>query len=280
MVTGKVRVGAFYAAENLIFAAMSTIYTTEITSDKLASDNPLHQRLLKPYSVAGEWVKGDLLEVGCGEGRGIDGLLPFVSSYSAIDKIESAVAGLQQKYPAGKFVSGHLPPLPYKDSSFDSVVSFQVIEHIQDDELFLREIHRVLRPGGTALITTPNRPMSLSRNPWHVREYTGEELANLAKRLFPFVQMKGVAGNEKVMVYHEQNRKSVEKIMRWDILDLQHRLPAAVLRIPYDFLNRINRKKLQTEADELVTGISLSDYFITDEAGAALDLFLVVKKQG
>ena len=41
---------------------MPTIYTTEITSDKLASDNPLHQRLLKPYSVAGDWVKGDLLE--------------------------------------------------------------------------------------------------------------------------------------------------------------------------------------------------------------------------
>ena len=35
---------------------MSGIYTTEITSEKIKSDNPLHQRLLKPYVVAREWV--------------------------------------------------------------------------------------------------------------------------------------------------------------------------------------------------------------------------------
>ncbi len=257
---------------------MPTIYTTEITSDKLASDNPLHQRLLKPYSVAGDWVKGDLLEIGCGEGRGIDWLLPYVSSYAAIDKIESAVTRLRLKFPSAKFMSGHLPPLPYKDASFDSIVSFQVIEHIKDDLLFLKEIHRVLRPGGVALITTPNRIMSLSRNPWHAREYTSQELSILVKTIFPTVQMKGVTGNEKVMAYHEQNRRSVDKIMRWDIFDLQHRLPAALLRIPYDLLNRLNRNKLQTDADELVAGISLSDYLITDEGVLSLDLFLVIRK--
>src|SRR6185436_12805235 len=100
------------------------------------SDNPLHQRLLKPYVVAGQWIGGDLLEIGCGEGRGIQRLLPGIRSYSAIDKIESAVAELKLRYPSGKFISGHLPPLPYPDASFDSVVSFQVIEHIQDDRLF------------------------------------------------------------------------------------------------------------------------------------------------
>ncbi|MEJ0054734.1 MAG: class I SAM-dependent methyltransferase [Bacteroidota bacterium] len=218
---------------------MSKIYTTEITSDQIASDNPLHQRLLKPYVTAPRWIKGNLLEVGCGEGRGIDRMLPFINSYSAIDKIESAVAQLKAKYPDGKFVSGHLPPLPYKDNSFDSVVSFQVIEHIQDDTLFLKEILRVLRPGGVALITTPNRIQSLSRNPWHIREYTSKELTQLAQKIFPKVEMKGVTGNEKVMTYHERNRKSVNKIMRWDIFDLQHRLPASILRIPYDLLNRV-----------------------------------------
>lgn len=257
---------------------MSTIYTTEITSDTLASDNPLHQRLLKPYTLARDWVKGDLLEIGCGEGRGIDSLMPLVSSYSAIDKIESAVSRLRLKYPAGKFVSGHLPPLPYADNAFDSVVSFQVIEHIQDDALFLKEIHRVLRPGGVTLITTPNRPMSLSRNPWHIREYTDQELSNLAKGIFTTVQMKGITGNERVMAYHEQNRKSVQRIMRWDILDLQHRLPAAFLRVPYDLLNRLNRNKLQRDADGLVTGISLGDYLVTNDAASALDLFLIAGK--
>ena len=41
---------------------MARIYTTEITSDQLSSDNPLHQRLLKPYISARQWIKGDLLD--------------------------------------------------------------------------------------------------------------------------------------------------------------------------------------------------------------------------
>ncbi len=257
---------------------MSRIYTTEITSDQIPSDNPLHQRLLKPYLVAKECVKGDLLEVGCGEGRGIELLLPSLSSFTAIDKIESAVALLRSRFPQGKFVSGNLPPLPFEDNAFDSVVSFQVIEHIQDDLLFLKEIYRVLRPGGLALITTPNRLMSLSRNPWHVREYTAGELTRLAQTIFQSVEMKGVGGNEKVMTYHNQNRKSVDRMMQWDIFDLQHRLPASILRIPYDIMNRRNRNKLRQGADELVSGISHEDYLITSDAASALDLFLVVRK--
>jgi hypothetical protein len=67
------------------------VYTTEITSDNISSDNPLHQRLLKPYVVMTEIVRGDLLEVGCGEGRGVELLSKLVDSYTAIDKILSDV---------------------------------------------------------------------------------------------------------------------------------------------------------------------------------------------
>lgn len=257
---------------------MTRIYTTEITSDQLVSDNPLHQRLLKPYVVSREWIRGDLLEVGCGEGRGIPWVLPHVSTYSAIDKIADAIEVLKQKHPTGKFIAGNLPPLPYQEASFDSVISFQVIEHIDNDALFLEEIHRVLRPGGTALLTTPNRPMSLSRNPWHMREYTAAELQALAGKIFSGVEMKGIAGNEKVMEYHERNRASVRRLMRWDVLDLQHRLPASWLRVPYDLMNRLNRNRLQQGADSLVAGITHEDYVVTGEAALALDLFLVVRK--
>ena len=257
---------------------MSRIYTTEIASDQLMSDNPLHQRLLKPYIIAVQWIRGDLLEIGCGEGRGIEHVLPHVNSYSAIDKIESAIENLQSRFPAARFVAGNLPPLPYPDATFDSIVSFQVIEHIENDALFLKEIHRVLRPGGVALITTPNRPLSLSRNPWHIREYTADELTRLAGAIFPSVEMKGIAGNSNVMAYHEKNRESVDRLMRWDILDLQHRLPAALLRIPYDLLNRFNRTRLQKGSDDLVTGITHEDYLVTNQAEIALDLFLIVRK--
>lgn len=258
---------------------MASVYTTEITSESIPSDNPIHQRLLKAYVVAAGYVQGNLLEVGCGEGRGIDWLMPKVKSYSAIDKIEPVIESLKKKYPQGKFINGNIPPLSvFEDNSFDSIVSFQVIEHIKDDALFLKEIHRVLKPGGLALLTTPNRPLSLSRNPWHIREYTARELTELAKQFFAEVTMKGITGNEKVMQYYERNKKSVDKLMRWDMFNLQYKLPAAVLRVPYEFMNRLNRNKLKDASDELVMSIRHEDYLLIDSGDTALDLFLMVRK--
>jgi SAM-dependent methyltransferase len=165
------------------------------------------------------------------------------------------------------------------DNSFDTVVSFQVIEHIQNDRLFLQEIQRVLKPGGVALLTTPNRSLSLTRNPWHVREYLASELKAIASPVFSEVELKGITGNEKVMAYYEQNRKSVQRLTRWDVFNLQYKLPAWVLRIPYEWLNRLNRNNLQQADNRLVTSITHEDYLVTDRPEDALDLFLVVRKQ-
>lgn len=254
------------------------VYTTEIASETITSDNPIHQRLLKAYVLAEEKVYGKLLEVGCGEGRGINLLLPKVEKFSAIDKIANVVEGLKKKFPQGSFISGNIPPLPYDDNIFDCVVSFQVIEHIADDNLYLKEISRVLKPNGVAMITTPNRLMSLSRNPWHEREYTAEELTSLAMKYFSNVEMKGITGNKKVKQYYEHNKKSVDKMMRWDIFDLQHKLPASILRVPYEMLNRLNRNKLRESADDLVASIRQEDYLLADEPSKSLDLFMLARK--
>src|SRR5690606_15667598 len=205
-------------------------YTTEIASDKLISDNPIHQRLLKAYIAAKPWISGDLLEVGCGEGRGVEELLPLAKSYVGLDKIGEVISMLQEKFPGVDFREAVIPPfVGFADNSFDTIVSFQVIEHIQNDRLFLQEIYRMLKPGGKAIISTPNITHTLSRNPWHEREYTPQQLIDLAASIFDSVEAKGVGGNGKVWAYHEANRKSVQKIMRFDIFDLQHKLPASIL---------------------------------------------------
>lgn len=258
---------------------MAKIFTTEITSEQITSDNPIHQRLYKAYIAAQDFIKGDVLEVGCGEGRGVDVLISKARSFTAVDKIQSAIDALQKRFPTGRFMQMNIPPLDgIKDNSYDVVVSFQVIEHIENDALYLKEIHRVLKPGGVVLITTPNRKMSLTRNPWHIREYLAGELKALAASFFANVDMRGITGNEKVMEYYVQNKKSVQRFTRWDFLKLQYRLPASVLRIPYEILNRWNRNKLQTTDNVLVKSIRHEDYIVVDRGDDALDLFLIARK--
>jgi 2-polyprenyl-3-methyl-5-hydroxy-6-metoxy-1,4-benzoquinol methylase len=257
---------------------LMAVYTTEITSAHISSDNPLHQRLLKAYHVAVPYITGDLLELGCGEGRGVQLLAPMASSYLALDKIAEVINRLATQYPDFQFKQAVFPPIDLADAQFDTIVSFQVIEHIQQDELFLKEIARLLKPGGKALISTPNIKMTLSRNPWHIREYTADQLAEICEKYFSKVEMMGIAGSEKVMDYHERNRASVQRIMKWDVLDLQHRLPGWMLRMPYEILNRRNRNKLQSGNNALVDSISQEDYMLRTKHDENLDLFCVLTK--
>ncbi len=253
--------------------------TTEITSEAITSDNPVHQRLVFAYAHTAPLVIGDVLEVGCGFGRGLEWILQYAKHYTAIDKNKKLIQELQIKYPESTFIPQNIPPFSdIADNSFDTVISFQVIEHIQHDDLFLKEIYRVLRPGGKAYITTPNRLWSLTRNPWHVREYVPFELETLCKKYFSNVIMQGVAGNEKVMSYYFENKKSVSNITKWDFFGLQYALPRQFLQIPYDILNRLNRKKLQKQNTGLVNEIDYVDYFVEKNATEALDLFCILTK--
>lgn len=256
-----------------------SIYTTEITSDKLLSDNPLHHRLLSAYVFAEKYISGDVLELGCGEGRGIDIILKRSKSFTAIDKISEVTERLSRKYPNEKFISSSFPPLKnIENESFDTLISFQVIEHIKNDKLFIKEIHRILKPGGKALISTPNISMTLTRNPWHVREYTSQQLFDLVSKNFKKIIMKGIYGNDKIKKYYDDNKKSVMKFKRLDVFNLEKYLPNFLYKIPYEFLNRMNRNKLQANDNSLVSSITTNDYSLENDNPKNLDLFLILEK--
>ncbi len=256
-----------------------SIFRSEVSSVELVADNPVHQRQLRAYIEAKNYVHGDLLEVGCGEGRGIDTLAEHISSYTAIDKTTYVQEVIKQKYPKAVFYNIHIPPFEgISDNSFDSIVSFQVIEHIKDDLAYLKEIYRVLKPGGVALISTPNIKKTLTRNPWHIREYTAEELKALVSKVFANVEFKGIDGSARFYSYHNENKKSVAKYKRFDVFNLENKLPLWLYQIPYDILNRFNRNKLKSQNEGLVAEIDINDFFLSNKVDEVLDFFVVLHK--
>lgn len=254
-------------------------FKTEITSDHIVSDKPLHERLLFPYLQVAPQLKGEVLELGCGWGRGVEHFQSGGIRYTGVDKNKILIEDLRINYPVCHFQQVTLPDLSaFANNSFDHIIAFQVIEHIEDDELFLEEIHRILKPGGKLHLSTINRRFSISRNPWHIREYDAIGLTVLLKMFFCKVDMKGIEGNELVWKYHFENRKSVHRIMRFDYFGLQYKLPAMLLRIPYELLNRLNRKKLMHSQQGKFRDISWKHFHLNENPDLGLDLLVICTK--
>lgn len=253
--------------------------TAERSSHLDPSENVIFQRHMIAYKEAAKIVNGTVLEIGCGEGYGISELAKFSNKYIGVDKFDTFISDdLRNNYDI-VFHKMEIPPLKnIEENSVDFVVTFQVIEHIQDDNYFLKEIFRVLKPGGKLLLTTPNKLMSLSRNPWHIREYSPKEMKDILKKYFTKSQVNGVYGNDLIMKYYQKNKESVKKITRFDIFNLQYILPRWMLQIPYDILNRLNRKKLKYDNEEVVGAVKVNDYSILESTENCLDYFCIATK--
>ena len=76
-----------------------------------------------------------------------------------------------------------------RNESFDCIVAVEVLEHVERDAAFVHEVHRILRPGGVFVMTTPNGDSVPNSNPDHKRHYKREELRELLTRHFVPVEI-------------------------------------------------------------------------------------------
>jgi SAM-dependent methyltransferase len=171
--------------------------TGERTLPGIAEENYWFRRHEAVYrALAPRCVGGMVLEAGCGEGYGADLLAAAGARVVALDLDGATTAHVARRYPRVAVARANLVALPVSDGACTAVVSLQVLEHLWDQELFLRECARVLAPAGELLLSTPNR-LTFSpgspRNPFHTRELTAAELAGLlAGAGFPRVRIAGV----------------------------------------------------------------------------------------
>ena len=101
---------------------------------------------------AGERV----LDLGCGEGAFCAELASAGLDPIGAEVAEAAVTRARERHPGLPFeLVPTEGPLPFDDAAFDAVWASEVIEHVADTARWLSEVRRVVRPGGTLLVTTP-----------------------------------------------------------------------------------------------------------------------------
>ena len=147
--------------------------TSELISDLPATGptDPIHyyrkpyvgwlfrQRINRGLSLLPARRFDRVLEVGFGAGAVLRALAPVARELHAIDlDADPKLVGaqLQRDGVAAQLVQGNVLALPYPDAHFELAVSFSVFEHLHEYERALREVHRVLRPGGLFLLGMPS----------------------------------------------------------------------------------------------------------------------------
>jgi SAM-dependent methyltransferase len=134
----------------------------------------------------------DVLDAGCGLGYGLGTLAAaHPSRLVGVDVAEDAVSRARRELDGvAEVVQADVHDLPFDDGSFDVVVCFEVIEHIEGQGDAVAELKRVLRPDGMLLISSPNRDVYTPGNPHHVHEFRPEELESVLQAHFRHTRLQ------------------------------------------------------------------------------------------
>jgi ubiquinone/menaquinone biosynthesis C-methylase UbiE len=158
------------------------------------SDIPTFYEHIYRYAFACKLLTGlEILDIASGEGYGTHALSRVAKCVMGVDIDAETVEHARAKY-GHEYAVGSAEKIPIESARFDAAVSFETIEHIPKPEGFLKELSRILKPGGCLVISTPNKDVyhyDQEPNPFHLSELT---LAEFTTILTPYFEIKEIYG--------------------------------------------------------------------------------------
>lgn len=209
---------------------------------------------------------GVVVDVGCGVGDETSRLIAPDRLVVGIDYSAETmrIAGADHAgNPGVRFCAGDGSRLALRAGSVDAIVSSHIIEHFTNPALHVAELARVLRPGGTAFVITPNAPADFE-NPFHVYLFEPGTLVSLLALFFEEVACFGLEGDAALHADFAARRASGERILKLDVFGLRHRIPKRTYVWTYERALPLVYRVLGSGTTGIGSGLSEDNFFTTE----------------
>lgn len=206
---------------------------------------------------------GRVLDVGCGLGFESARLAGPDRQVVGVDYDADTAAEAARAHPELETLCCDGARLALRTAAFDAVCSSHIIEHFARPAEHVAELARVVAPGGAAFVLTPNKPADFE-NPYHISLLEPPELDALLRRHFRDVWVGGLDAAPHVKEDFAVRRRTGQRILRFDVLDLRHRVPRSWYIAAYRVALRLTYRLLADRYSGGATGISEGDWFVVE----------------